>query len=148
MGGKYMQYLFIALLVLSAALECFTAKGVFLCFVPASLVSGILAFLDVPLWIQLTVFALLVLLSLLFLRPLVCRLLGGKKSTAFAVEDAIGTQTVVVERLDNLAGRGAVTVDGMEWAARTLSDDIVIEAGTRVEIIAVEGVKFICRTLK
>ena len=143
-----MQYLFIALLVLSVALECFTAKGVFLCFVPSSLVAGILAFLDVRLWVVLTVFFVLTILAFLFLRPLVLRLLGAGKSAPFSVEDAIGTQTVVVERLDNLAGRGAVTVDGMEGAARTLSDDIVIEAGTRVEIIAVEGVKFICRTLK
>ena len=143
-----MQYLWLALLVLSVALECFTVKGFFLCFVPASLASGILAFLDVRLWIQLCVFALLWLFAFLFLRPLVLRLLGKRTPHAFSVEDAIGTETVVVERLDNLAGRGAVTVGGMEWAARTLSDDIVIEAGTRVQIIAVEGVKFICRTLK
>ena len=85
-GGKYMQYLWIALLALSTALECFTAKGIFLCFVPSSLGGVILAFLGVDIRIQLAVFAGLFLLSILFLRPLAMRLLLSQKSTAFSVQ--------------------------------------------------------------
>lgn len=143
-----MQYLWIALLVLSALLEGLLTGGIFVCFVPASLIAMILAFFDVPLEIQLGVFFAVSGLALLLLRPIVRTLLRAKKPEAFSVESAIGMQCVVVERLDNLAGRGAVTVNGMEWAARTLSDDIVIEQGSTVEIIAVEGVKFICRAVK
>lgn len=143
-----MQYLWLALLVISAALECFFTRGVFLGFVPASLAAMILAFFGAELWLQLVVFVPLLLLGLFFLRPLMHRTLGKRGSASFSVEDAIGTRTVVVERLDNLAGRGAVTVGGMEWAARTLSDEIVIEAGKTVEIIAVEGVKYVCREVK
>ena len=143
-----MQYLWLALLLLSVVLECIITKGVFLSFIPGSLAGVILGFLDIKPWIQLLVFLGLSILSLLLLRPLVRRFLGKKKEKGFTVESAIGSRTVVVERLDNLAGRGAVTVGGMEWAARTVSDDIVIEEGTTVEIIAVEGVKFICRAVK
>lgn len=143
-----MQYLWIALLVLSALIEGLWTRGIFVCFVPASLVAMILAFFEVSLYIQLGVFFAVSGLALLFLRPVVGALLRPGAQKAFSVESAIGTHCLVVERLDNLAGRGAVTVNGMEWAARTLSDEIVIEEGSTVEIIAVEGVKFICRTIK
>ena len=147
-GGKYMQYLWIVLLVLSALLEGLWTKGVFLCFVPASLVAMFLAFFRLDAWIQVGMFLLLAGLSLIFLRPLVRGIVNARQETPFSVESAIGTRCKVVERLDNLAGRGAVIVNGMEWAARTTSDEIVIEAGENVEIIAVEGVKFICRVVK
>ena len=143
-----MQYLWIAFLVLSALVEGLWTCGIFVCFVPASLVAMILAFFDLSLWIQLGVFFATAGLSFLFLTPVVRRMVRPKASSAFSVETAIGMRCVVVERLDNLAGRGAVLVNGMEWAARTISDEIVIEAGSTVEIIAVEGVKFICRTAK
>ena len=126
-GGKYMQYLWIVLLVLSALLEGLWTKGVFLCFVPASLVAMFLAFFRLDAWIQVGMFLLLAGLSLIFLRPLVRGIVNARQEAPFSVESAIGMRTVVVERLDNVAGRGAITLDGMEWAARTLSDDIVIE---------------------
>ena len=139
-----MQYLWLALLLLSVFLEIVFTKGFFLSFVPSSLAAMVMAFLNVAPWIQVVVFFALTLVLLPFARKLVR---GGRiqENTAFTVESAIGTRCVVVERLDNLAGRGAVIVGGMEWAARTISDDIVIESGEEVEIIAVEGVKFICR---
>ena len=140
-----MQYLWLALLVLSVVLECLVTKGIFFCFIPSSLVSMILAFCGVSVTIQLIVFFALVLGAFFFIRPIIRRAFSGRENASFAVENAIGMRTVVVERLDNLAGRGAVRVHGMEWAARTLSDEIVIEEGSAVEIIGVEGVKYICR---
>ena len=141
-----MEYIWLALLVLSALLEALTVKILFAVFIPSSLTAMILAFCKVAPSIQLAVFAALLLIGFL-LRPLAKRLLPVKESEPYTVEAAIGTRSVVVERLDNLAGRGAITVFGMEWAARTVSDEIVLEAGTEVEIIAVEGVKFICRAI-
>lgn len=143
-----MQYLWLALLVLSALIEGLLTRGVFLCFVPSALVAMILAFLNVSVWIQVGVSLLLAGLSLIFLRPLAVGIFHKKIPDRFSVESAIGMHCLVVEKLDNLAGRGAVTVNNMEWAARTVSDEIVIEAGCVVEIIAVEGVKFICRAVK
>lgn len=143
-----MQYLWIALLVLSALLEGLWMKGIFVCFVPAALVGMVLAFFNLSLGLQLGVFFAVAGLLLLFLRPALNAFLHPKTEKNFSVESAVGMQCKVVERLDNLAGRGAVMVNGMEWAARTISDEIVIEAGNTVEIFAVEGVKFICRTVE
>ena len=142
-----MQYLWLALLILSAVLECLVTKAIFLCFVPSALVAMILAFAGVLGYVQIAFFAVLTLVAFLFLRPFVRKSFAQTPAGAFSVEDAVGMHTTVVERLDNLAGRGAVTVNGMEWAARTLSDEIVIEEGSKVEIIGVEGVKFICREI-
>ena len=142
-----MQYLWLAVLVLSVVLETQIARGVFLCFAPSALVAMFLAFFDAAVFWQVGLFFLLSGLGLLLFVPLVRKMRRATTSTAFTVEGAIGSRCVVVERIDNLAGRGAVSVCGMEWAARALSDEIIIDAGATVEIIAVEGVKFICRTV-
>ena len=143
-----MQYLWLAVLVLSVVLETMMTRAAFLCFIPAALVATFLAFFEVEVFWQVGIFFLLSGLGLIFALPLARKMRGGKDTPSFSVESAIGSRCLVVERLDNLAGRGAVSVGGMEWAARSLSDDIVIEEGTQVEIIAVEGVKYICRTAK
>ncbi len=143
-----MQYLWLAVLVLSVVLEGLMTRMAFLCFVPAALVAMFLAFFEVAVWLQAGVFFLLAGLGLVFIVPLTEKMRRAASPTAFSVESAIGSRCAVVERIDNLAGRGAVSVCGMEWAARALSDEIIIDEGAVVEIIAVEGVKFICRAVK
>ena len=72
----------------------------------------------------------------------------GKKQQKFNVDAVIGEKCYVVEKIDNIACRGAVKVRGLEWAARTLNEDELLEEGTLVEILAVEGVKLICKKVE
>ena len=46
----------------------------------------------------------------------------------------------MTEAIDNLAGRGLVSVGGSVWTARA-QDDQPIAAGTVVRILRIEGVK-------
>ena len=48
-----------------------------------------------------------------------------------------GTKGVVVQRVDINGGR--VRIGGEEWSARAYLEDQVLEAGTRVEIVKIEG---------
>jgi membrane protein implicated in regulation of membrane protease activity len=142
-----MQYLWLGLLVITGIAEAFWAKRRLLGFMPAFLAAMILAFLHATLTVQ-----LVTLVALSVVGFVVCRLVfgkkGGKKSgEGFLVEDLIGEKCRVVEKIDNVACRGAVTVQGMEWAARTLSDEEVLEEGDAVVVIAVEGVKVICKKI-
>ena len=50
---------------------------------------------------------------------------------------------MVKVRIDNLRSTGEVTVGGMDWSARAVSDDSVFEESEIVVIKAIKGVKLI-----
>ena len=60
-------------------------------------------------------------------------------------EDVVGEICTVVEKVDNDAGCGEVKVGNGVWAARGASDGNVFEIGERLRVVAVEGVKLICK---
>jgi membrane protein implicated in regulation of membrane protease activity len=52
----------------------------------------------------------------------------------------VGRRAVVLERIANDESVGCVRIDGGEvWTARSYSDDEVIEAGERVEVVEIRG---------
>ena len=59
-----------------------------------------------------------------------------------------GKQAIVTEQIDNLKGMGQIVTNGMEWTARSTSDDIVIAEGSVVTIVAISGVKLIVKERK
>ena len=61
-----------------------------------------------------------------------------------SLEAMVGRSCTVTERLDSVIG-GQVSVDGGLWAARALCADTVYEPGTVLTVVAIEGVKLICR---
>ena len=70
------------------------------------------------------------------------RLRRGRPMTS--LEAMVGKSCTVTERLDAANG-GQVSVDGGLWAARALLPDAVYEPGTVLSVVAIEGVKLICR---
>jgi len=54
----------------------------------------------------------------------------------------------VVSEINNLQGSGQVTVGGMEWMARTTEDGLALQAGSVVDIVAINGVKLIVEERK
>ena len=61
------------------------------------------------------------------------------------IDLVIGEKCVVTERIDNYAGCGIARVNGLEWSARAAIEDQTFEAGEVLQIVAVEGVKLICK---
>ena len=49
----------------------------------------------------------------------------------------------VIERIDNRAAAGRTLARGMEWSARAVSDDMIIEKDALVKVLRIEGVKLI-----
>ena len=72
--------------------------------------------------------------------------LKRKKHSTVTLDDIIGERGIVVERVDNFAGCGIVKVKGCLWAARGVTDDDVFEAGESLMIVAIEGVKLVCKS--
>lgn len=94
-------------------------------------------------WLQCAWFVVVSAASLIITRPLVRKYVNGRRQPTNA-DRVIGCSCRVVETIDNVAGTGAVSVDGKVWTARAL-DASVIFSGETVTAEAIEGVKLLVR---
>ena len=100
-------------------------------FALGALVALLCAALGAPVWLEITLLALLWPLAKKFLNPQV---------TATNVDSVVGSIGRVTADIDNVEARGQVKLGGMEWTARSTSGDPII-VGTEVRVDRVEGVK-------
>src|SRR3954447_9120220 len=71
------------------------------------------------------------------LRPVARRHLHLPAPVRTGTAALVGAKAVVLQRVDALGGR--VRLGGEEWSARAYLDDQVLEPGTRVEVVKIEG---------
>ena len=89
---------------------------------------------------QILVFAVVSLLTFIFLRPVVIKFLERNSKDVKTNADAlIGKKALVSEDIDSVAHTGRVKVDGDEWKAIT-EDGSNIEKGKEVEIISRDSI--------
>ncbi len=141
---SYMPFIWLAVVILSVVVEASTFTLVSVWFIPAALISMILAFCSVDLWIQLVVFIAVSLLLIIFMKP-IFKNIFGVKPIATNADAVIGERAVVIEPIDNLAGSGQVKVKGQVWTARAHDKDATYEKDEVLSVIAIEGVKLICK---
>jgi len=84
-------------------------------------------------------FVVATVLTLALIRPVVMRRIHPGPGLRTGAAALIGRHAVVLERIANGEGGGRVRIDGEIWSARSLDDDLVIEAGTRVEVVDIHG---------
>ena len=108
-------------------------------FAIGSLVSMIVALLQGPMWLQITLFFVVSCSTLVLMLPLVKKVLRPK-IVKTNVDAIVGTQGYVTAKVDNLTAEGQVKLGGMEWTARS-TDGQNIEDGTLVKVDRIEGVK-------
>ncbi len=111
-------------------------------FAGGAFVAAIVAALGAGLVIQVLCFTIVTVLLLVFTRPVAVKYLDSKTEKTNS-EALIGQNAVVIEEINNTQGTGRAKVGGMEWTARSASDDTLIEAGKKVRILEIQGVKLI-----
>ena len=137
-----MTYVWLGVLIAAILFEVLTPGAlVSIWFAPAAFIAMLLAMFNLSLYVQIPVFILLSLLCIFLLRPLVAK----HVVTPTNVDAIIGARAVVVERIENIAGCGLVKVGPNYWSARALSDEEIYEPETVLTVVAVEGVKLICK---
>ena len=137
-------WIWIGIAVLALILELTTEQLISIWFVPGAFVGVVLDLLDVGEVWQILVVLVVSMLGLIFLR----KLLNGKKqdpSNRTNIDAVIGEKCIVTEKIDNFAGCGQAKVKGQIWSARGLQDDDVFEPGEVLRVVAIEGVKIICK---
>jgi membrane protein implicated in regulation of membrane protease activity len=88
-------------------------------------------------WIQLLAFAGAALASLALLRPIARAHLRMPPALRTGTAALQGARALVLQRVDQNGGR--VKIGGEEWSARAYMPDQVLEPGTEVEVVKIEG---------
>ena len=135
------EMVWLIILALCLIVEIATLGLVTIWFAGGALVTFFVAMLTDSLAVQMVVFLAVSLLLLFFTRPIAKKYYNNKR-TKTNVDSLIGEQCKVTEAIDNFNGTGTVLLNGLEWTARS-KDETVIEAGVRVKVCAVDGVKVI-----
>lgn len=126
-----------------AVIEALTVGLTSVWFALGSLVALLAELLGAELWLQITLFLVVSALTLYFTRPIVKKYVNSKVEPTNA-DMLIGKECRVTETIDNIAGTGAVYVDGKTWTARC-DDESVIAEGELVIALRIEGVKLIVK---
>lgn len=136
-----MSIVWLVLMVLLFIIEAATAGLTVIWFALGALAALIAALFGAPIWLQVLWFLVVSIATLWFTRPLALKYLNGR-SVATNADRVVGMEGVVCEDIDNLAGTGAVKLDGKEWTARSDSG-ANIPSGSVVKVRRIEGVKLI-----
>ena len=136
---QYSWLIWVAAIVVFGIVEAATVNMVSIWFVGGSLVALIFDLLGAGVWVQIIAFLITAGILLAALRPFVRKFVSPRK-TATNADMAIGREAYLSETVDNLRGTGALKLDGKEWSVRSV-DGAVLEAGTLVRIVNMQGVK-------
>ena len=135
-------YIWLSLAVFFLIIESMTVEIISIYFTGGALVSMALSLLGVPLEWQILAFCVVSILLIIFTRPIVARYLKRNESKT-NVDTLIGdVATVTKEILPD--ERGEVKIKGQYWLAVSANNDI-IELGSKVSILAIEGAKLIVK---
>lgn len=136
----YLDIFWLVLMILMLVFELATVGLTTIWVAGGALAALIVSLFNGPLWLQIVIFLAVTFLLLWFTRPLAVKYLNSKKM-ATNYEATKGKEVVVLERVDNIAGTGKVRLDGMEWTARSIENDITFEENETAFVKDVSGVK-------
>ena len=134
----------IALIGVAVIVEIITDQLVSIWFVPGAVIATFLDYFKVPFVFQVLVVLLLAAGGIIFAKTYLSKKLKSK-IVKTNVEAIVGERCVVTEKIDNYVGCGQVKIKGQIWSARGVEEDAVFEVGETLNVVAIEGVKVICK---
>ena len=140
-----MGWIWIGVIALAIIVEVITDQMVSVWFVPGGVVGVILDFCTLdPVW-QIFAFLIVSAAGIVLFKCVLGKKFASNRNTKTNIEAIIGEKCVVTEKIDNFAGCGQARVGGQIWSARGAVEDDVFEVGEVLNIVAIEGVKLICK---
>ena len=134
-----MKLVWMGLLLVFGVGEAVTVGLTSIWFAAGSLAALICALFGGGLWLQISLFFVVSILSIAAFRPIAKKFINGKVEPTNA-DRIIGREVLVTERISNLQAQGAVSIGGMTWSARSAGEND-IPKGTLVRVLRIEGVK-------
>lgn len=140
-------WIWIAVIVIAIVAEVITDQLVSIWFVPAAIIAVILDFINLDIIWQVLVFLVLSAAFIIIAKTVLLRI-SADRITKTNIDAIVGERCVVTEKIDNYAGCGQVRINGQIWSARGSRENDVFEVGETLDIVAIEGVKLICKNNK
>ncbi len=137
-------WIWIAVIVLAFVIELLTDQLISIWFVPGSIIATILDFCEVAVIWQVIVVLVIAALGIIFAKSYLSKKINSSVVKT-NIDAIIGERCVVTEKIDNYVGCGQVKVKGQIWSARGVGEDDVFESGEILHVVAIEGVKVICK---
>ncbi|MBQ7398532.1 MAG: NfeD family protein [Clostridia bacterium] len=134
-----MTYVWAAVIVAALLLEGVTFGLVAIWFVPGALVALIMSLFSVPLPWQILAFGVISVITL-FLGLKIRR-----KKTKTNVDSLIGKTVLITEEVNNIEAKGTGKLNGQVWTVRAKNPAEALAPGDLAIVVAIEGVKLICR---
>ena len=139
--AENMSIVWLVIMVVLLIVEAAPAPLVCIWFALGALAALVSALVGAAIWLQVVWFFAVSLLTLWLTRPIALKYLNGRR-VATNADRVLGAEGVVSEDIDNIAGTGAVKLDGKEWTARS-DTGLNISKGSIVVVRRIEGVKLI-----
>lgn len=138
-----MLWFWIILTVALVVIEAVTVQLMTIWFAVGAIGGLIASAFNLEIWLQILIFVAVSAIALIVTRPIVRRFTNTIKEPTNA-DRYIGQTAVVTEPIDNIHGKGAVTIGGLEWTART-ADGTNVEKDALVTVEKIDGAKFIVK---
>ena len=145
MSGGTAVAVWLLVAVVLVVTELLTLAFVALYFAVGAVGAAIAGGLGANVGVQLAVFGVVSLASLVLTRRPLRRALGRTPTVITNAPTVVGKRAVVTRPiLEGPGQRGQVRVGTEEWSARGESENAIVE-GTTVEVIAIDGVSLVVR---
>ena len=138
-----MSELWLSLCIILVIIECATINLVSIWFAIGALAASITSLFIDQIMIQVGVFVIVSILSFLAIRPIAKKFFSSS-NVKTNLDRVIGKIGIVTEEISKL-NPGEVKVDGKKWTAIS---DKKIKKDSKVEILAIEGVKLLVKEVK
>ena len=146
-NGYGSVFIWLIVLVAMLVIEMATLSLTTIWFAGGALVAIIASMFGAKISLQVFIFLAVSLLILFLLRPSAVKYFNGKR-TKTNVSSLIGLEAKVLETVNNDNMTGKAVVNGQEWTARAVKDDMIIEKGEKASIVDIKGVKLILNNIK
>ncbi len=134
-------------LVIMIVAEMLTMGLTTIWFAGGALMGIVVAAFGGPVWLLILLAVIVSAVLLIFTRPIAMKHFNKDREKTNA-ESLVGRQAIVLSEINNLYGTGQVTINGMEWTARTVMDGKTIEPGAVVIIRGINGVKLLVEEIE
>lgn len=138
-------YIWLIIAGLFIIIETFTGGFLIFWFGIGALVSMIISIFIEDIFIQTIIFIISSVILIFATKPFVKKFTNSQ-TISTNINSLIGKTGIVVKEIDNLASVGQVKVNGELWSAKSIDNQIISE-NTKVEIIKIDGVKLIVKTI-
>ena len=136
-----MIWIWIAVIVAAVVVEVASMQLLSIWFAIGGVAALITSFLTDSIAIQIIVFIVVSAIAVALIFPTVRKSMK-KEHVKTNADRYVGKLAVVTEEISNINAKGQVKVDNQIWSARS-EDGSEIPAGTKVNVLRIEGVKLI-----